>query len=946
MYHRALEHEPGERPIFLDKACAGDEALRTEVESLLAHHQQAGSFIETPALKEAQALLRDQSQSMVGLQIGAYRVLSLLGRGGMGEVYLAEDSRLGRKVALKLLPSQFTQDQDRVLRFKREARAASALNHPNILTVYEISELDGHTFMVTEYVEGKTLRDHLARGRLKLKELLDLTIQVASALSAAHEAGIVHRDIKPENIMLRSDGYVKVLDFGLAKRTELPSVSANMQTRGKSALKTESGIVMGTAPYMSPEQVLGEKVDQRSDVFSLGVVTYEMATGTQPFQGNSSTAILDAILHKVPTSPRHFNPELPTELEQIITKALDKDRELRYQTVSDLRTDLKRLKRDTDSEQPATATASVPPVPSRRAGPHLGRLATVIAGVILATAILMYFLIVPLPPPKILRYIQLTNDGQQKLYGPIIPTILATDGSRLYFNRSLGGPSSLAQVSVTGGETAVVPTPFENLRVYDISPNHSELLVGSISGAEWPLWVLPVLGGSARRLGDVQALGGTWSPDRQKILYAAGRDLYLAKSDGTEPRKLVTAGGFPYHPRWSPDGTKLRFSIFNTETNLSSLWEVSADGNNLHSLLPGWNNPPAECCGNWTPDGKYFVFQSHREGMTNIWAIREKGGLFRKHSGEPVQLTGGAISAYAPVPSIDGKKLFVVGAQRRGELVRYDAKFGQFVPYLSGISAEHLSFSRDGQWVAYLAYPEANLWRSKVDGSRRLQLTFPPMQAILPHWSPDGKRIAFVGRTAGKPWKVYTVLAEGGNPQQLLPGEREEHDPDWSPNGDSLVFGRDPSTEAGRGFGPVAIHRLDLKTRKVSTLPDSEGLSAPVCSPDGRYVAAVGEGARKLLLFDFTTQEWVELAKSPMNYISWSRDGRYVYFDNPYVSDPAIFRVGINDRRVERVVSLKDFRRESGSWAGAWFGLTPDNSPLLLRSAGSQQIYALDWEAP
>ena len=556
----------------------------------------------------------------------------------------------------------------------------------------------------------------------------------------------------------------------------------------------------------------------------------------------------------------------------------------------------------------------------------------------------------PLPPPKILRYVPLTSDGQQKLSQHLFPPALVTDGSRLYFNRSLGGPSGLAQVSATGGEPMLVPTPFENLHVYDISPNRSELLVGSISlhERESSLWVLPGLGGSARRLSDVVAQGGTWTPDGQKILYAAGRDLYLAKSDGTEPRKLVTAGGFPYHPRWSTDGTKLRFSIRDPETHLSSLWEVSADGNNLHPLLPGWNNPPAECCGNWTPDGKYFVFQSHREGMTNIWAIREQGGFFRKRNGEPVQLTGGPISASAPVPSIDGKKLFAVGTQPRGELVRYDAKIRQFVPYLLGISAEHLNFSRDGEWVAYLAYPETTLWRSKVDGSRRLQLTFPPMQAILPHWSPDGKRIAFVGRSAGKPWKLYTVSAEGGSPQQLMPGEREEHDPDWSLNGDSLIFGRNPFMEAGGASGRVAIHLLDVKTRQVSTLPGSEGLWAPVWSPDGRYVAAtaIGEGSQKLLLFDFTTQKWVELANIPLNYMSWSRDGRYIYFDNPFVTDPAIFRVGISDRRVERVLSLKDFRRESGRWAGAWFGLAPDDSLLLLRRAGSQEIYALDWEAP
>jgi serine/threonine protein kinase len=230
LYHGALEREPVERSTFLDKACAGDEALRGEVESLLTHHQQAGSFIETPALKEARDLLENQPYSKVGRQMGAYKVLSLLGVGGMGEVYLAQDSRLERKVALKLLPPQFTQDKDRVQRFKREAKAASALNHPNILTVYEIGELDAHTFMVAEYVEGETLRQRLAGRPMKVSELLDVVIQVSSALSAAHEAGIVHRDVKPENIMLRHDGYAKVLDFGLARRTQPPSTSDDLLT--------------------------------------------------------------------------------------------------------------------------------------------------------------------------------------------------------------------------------------------------------------------------------------------------------------------------------------------------------------------------------------------------------------------------------------------------------------------------------------------------------------------------------------------------------------------------------------------------------------------------------------------------------------------------------------------------------------------------------------------
>jgi len=944
LYHAALEREPNRRTAFLEQECDGDEGLLGEVESLLAHQEPGESLLAVPALDvAAQNLVEDQGPRWVGNQIGSYKVLSLLGRGGMGEVYLAEDLRLGRKVAIKRLPTQFNRDQERVLRFKREARSASGLNHPNILTIYEIGEADGTIFIATEFIDGKTLRQRLAQQRMKLRELLEVAIQVASGLTAAHEAGIVHRDIKPENIMLRRDGYAKLLDFGLAKLIEPQAASGQTQTAAAPTLTTTSGILMGTAHYMSPEQAMGQEVDHRSDIFSLGAVLYEMASGVRAFEGSTATVVIGAILHQSPKPVRQLDPEIPIELERIIHEALEKDREVRYQTASGLRADLKRLQRDADSGQ-ATAAGTLPRTPANKRPKRRWRkwatmaTTTIILGCLLAIS---YFR-APLPPPKILRYVQLTSDGQQKLH-------LVTDGSRLYFDRTSGGPSTLAQVSATGGETLPVPTPFENCFVYDISPSHSELLVGSFSPLQTklPLWLLPVPGGSARRLGDLLAADGTWSPDGQKILYALGRDLYLAKGDGTEARKIVTAGGFPAHPRWSPDGTKLRFSIYNSpnQTSFSSLWEVSADGTNLHPLLPGWNNPSTECCGNWTPDGKYFVFQSEREGMTNIWAIREQRGFFRKSSGEPVQLTQGPISLSTPVPSVDGQKLFVVGTQRRGELVRYDAKSGQFVPYLSGISAEHLNFSRDGEWVAYITYPETTLWRSKVDGTSRLQLTFPPMRAILPHWSPDGERIAFVGRTAGNPWKVYTVSAEGGTGQQLLPGAREEHDPDWSPNGDSLIFGRNPFTEAGGGFGPVAIQLVDVKTRQLSTLPGSEGLWAPAWSPDGRYVIALGS-PRRLMLFEFATQKWAELDNTiSKNYVSWSADGKYIYFDT-FETDATISRVRVSDRRLEQVVNLKDLRRHSGSWAGPWFGLAPDDSPLLLRSAGSQEIYALEWEAP
>jgi len=301
------------------------------------------------------------------------------------------------------------------------------------------------------------------------------------------------------------------------------------------------------------------------------------------------------------------------------------------------------------------------------------------------------------------------------------------------------------------------------------------------------------------------------------------------------------------------------------------------------------------------------------------------------------------MNTWATLPSKDGKRLFVIGSKPRGELVQYDSKARQFVPYLSGISADDLAFSRDGEWVAYVTFPNGVLWRSKVDGSQRLQLTFPPMRALLPRWSPDGKRIAFMSVAAGKPWKIFLVSAEGGSAQQVIPGERNEVDPNWSSDGNSLVFGRAPWMESGTS-GTMTIQLLDLRTHQISELPGSEGLFAPRWSQNGRYICALNADSSKLLLFDFTTQKWTELVNMFVSYPSWSRDGKYIYFDAYSGDDPALSRVRINDHKLERLVSMKGFRRTG--LLGNWFGLAPDDSPLVVRYVGTREIYALDWDAP
>ncbi len=298
-----------------------------------------------------------------------------------------------------------------------------------------------------------------------------------------------------------------------------------------------------------------------------------------------------------------------------------------------------------------------------------------------------------------------------------------------------------------------------------------------------------------------------------------------------------------------------------------------------------------------------------------------------------------------PVPDPNGHKLYVIGVQQRGELVRYDAKSRQFQPFLSAIGAEQLDISADGKWVTYTLYPEGSLWRSKLDGSERLQLTFPPTQAIAPRWSPDGKRIAFSIRMTGKPQKIYSLSVDGGAPEQLTTGDQADIAPSWSADGESLVFGQDPANEAKSGT--LAIKILNLKTRQVSFLPGSEGLWHPSFSPDGRHIAALTTDSQGITLFDVATQKWTELASAAVNSPAWSRDGQYIYFDSYPTRDAAIFRIRISDHKLERVTNIEGFRRAESSVSDwPWMGLTPDDSPILLRDNGTQEIYALDLQLP
>jgi Tol biopolymer transport system component/DNA-binding winged helix-turn-helix (wHTH) protein len=594
--------------------------------------------------------------------------------------------------------------------------------------------------------------------------------------------------------------------------------------------------------------------------------------------------------------------------------------------------------------------------PESSAGKNLLKRTGVIAGVVVLVLICVAFWRSQPQPPTVTNIVRITNDGKAK--NPINPPV--TDGVHIYFTE--GTPdttgSGIAQVSAAGGETTWITTTLQDVwAVSPVSLDRSELLVskGVRAGSDSviQLWVQPLPAGAPHPVGNIRAILATWTPDGTHIVYAdAGNmgNIMMANKDGSEPHQLAKVSGLVFCIRYSPDGRRIRFDLHDPRIDSSSIWEMDANGKGIHPLFPDWKESSFQRCGNWSPDGNYYYFLEGRGNAQAIWVMPEPRSLFRRRAKGPSRLTSGPLRFYSPILSSDGKRLFVLGEEPRVELQRYDLQARRFDSYLPGLSAGPVDFSRDRKWIAYVSYPDMTLWRSRVDGSDKMQLTFPPVRAYEPRWSPDGSQIVFIDVRFDSAWKIYLLSSSGGSPEALLQANTNsgssnsnydwEADPTWTPDGKSIIFGKTNQTDNG------AIYRLDLKTRNASSIPGTDGLYSPRVSPDGRYISALTFGQTKLMLLDTNTNRWSSLLEGEqVGYNEWSHDGRYVYVRKNQSGAGELVRVRIKDRVLEHVLGLKNFPQLSDGFA-SWIGLTPDDAPLLMRDRSVQEIYALDLKFP
>ncbi len=877
IFQAAIERDPAERAAFLDQACKSDPSLRREVESLIDSSEKAGSFIEAPVFKGAAELVANtEAGSLIGRELGPYKITAVLGSGGMGEVYLAQDRRLGRRVALKLLPHYFTEDEQRLRRFQQEARAVSALNHPNIITIFEIGRSDSIHFLATEYIEGETIRRRLSSANLGVREALDIAIQVANALDAAHQAGIVHRDIKPENIMLRRDGYVKVLDFGLAKLAESHGVADNTEAPTIPQVDTDPGTVLGTVNYMSPEQAQGLALDSRTDLFSLGVVLYEMITARSPFEGKTAGELIALIISKEPPPLARYSNEAPEALQWIVTKALTKDREDRYQTARDMMVDLRRLKQELEFEAARAqvmapilddpiATETVAQVvvdtgdqPVKRTGDAAAlttssttvilseirrhKKGAALAGIAFIAIIAgigfwLYKLINQRPSPAPFQMMQL---APLTATGKASESAISPDGKYVAYAIEDEGQQSLwLKQTATGSNVPLLPPATgTRYRGLTFSPDGNYLYYLKREGGNprAGLYKIPALGGDPHKMIEDISTDNTpssfsFSPDGKQIGFvrSAGltRSLLVMNSDGSGERKLVTAepgakGEFVAGAAWSPDSKTIACvkGAFGFARSVTLLAINVADGAEKPISSEPWVRVNAFA---WLPDGSGLVLSATRSaGPLQLWHVSYPGGEVHRitndlNSYSGVSLTTDASTLVTVQENASSYLWIAPGAEPR-RAGRVTAESDDY---------DELCWTPDGR-ILFVSAAGDNygIWSVKPDGSGKRQLT---PDAMFPTVSPDGRYIYFSSeRGADRPGHtLWRMQSDGSHPTQLLSGTEVSN---CSPDGKWLIY----SSRTDRN---MFLWKLPTAGGEPVRLTDKNAAERPVVSPDGQWIA-------------------------------------------------------------------------------------------------------------
>jgi len=798
----ALDLPECEREQFVIQATASDPRLREEVLSLLRAQSQSAHFMERSAFRVAARALADDAnqtslESLTGKTIGDYRIESPLGSGGMGEVYLAQDLNLNRKVALKILPRHFVADVERADRFRREAFALSTLNHPNLITIYEVGGSSGVNFIAMEFVKGRTLRsmmDGMMDGGLSLKESLVIASQVAEGLAAAHQAGVIHRDIKPDNIMVRADGYVKLLDFGLAKLTEVAGVEDAAQTR--------AGVAMGTLAYMSPEQASGESIDHRTDIWSLGVVLYETVTGRKPFDGGDRRATVNAILSGGVTPACDFDPGLPAELDSILDKALEKERDLRYQTAADFHADLRRLRRTVDS-----ATSSARQRAAAKSGAVTGtrtRLFLAIAAltVLAAVGLALWYVYVSRPRrPDWTRasQVQLTDQPGTEYFPSLAP-----DGQNFVYASRVEGNWDLF-VQRVGGRKAnpLTPNTPSDESEPAFSPSGDRIAFRS-NREPAGIYVMEETGENVR-LVIAEGHHPSWSPGGTEIVYSTiGRDRPTVRTTvpsalwvvslQTGAKRLLTQSD-AIQPSWSPHGHRVAYWFMPPNVGRSDIATIPSGGGDAvvvtRDAATNWN--PV-----WSPDGKFLYFASDRRGNTSFWRVEidEETGEVR---GEPEAVgTPSTFNRHLSF-SRDGKRLLYVQTSQQSNI-----KAVEFNPKTGKVSGEPVWVTRGDRQISRPDLsPDGKRFVMRLqrrtqddlvvfnrDGTNWSDITNDQFFDRYPRWSPDGRRIAFASDRSGN-YEIWTINADGTGLRQLtFNSERGASFPIWSPDGKQILFRR------------------------------------------------------------------------------------------------------------------------------------------------------------